>query len=498
MPAYSGRYDLLIVGGGINGVGIARDAAGRGLSVLLVEQHDLAGHTSSASSKLLHGGLRYLETFEFGLVREALAEREILLRIARHIARPLTFVLPAGPGTRPRWMIRLGLFLYDHLGGRHTLPGSSAVRLDPNGYGAALSPAISQGFTYADGWVDDARLVILNAIDARDRGASIRTHTRFAGADRAGSAWEAKLSGPTGETVTVIARAIVNAAGPWVDTVLRATGGLLRHRPPRLVKGSHIIVPRLHTRDHAYILQNADKRVLFAIPYERDFTLIGTTDVDWRDPPAAPTIDRSEIRYLCTAANRWLERPIATTDVVQSYSGIRALYDNGARRASRVTRDYVLALDHRDKLASLSIYGGKLTTYRRLAERALDKLRPFLPKMGGRWTADAPLPGADFKDFDLLMEDVRARWPFLAADVAERMARAYGRRMTMVLGEADNMAALGANYGYGLTDAEIDYLVREEWAMTADDILWRRSKLGLHLPPEAVAAVEQRMGALNG
>lgn len=485
-------YDLLIVGGGINGVGIARDAAGRGLSVLLVEQDDLAAHTSSASTKLIHGGLRYLETFELGLVREALSEREILLRIARHIARPLTFVLPLGSGARPRWMIRLGLFLYDHLGGRRTLPRSQAVKLDPGTWGAALNPGLARGFTYADGWVDDARLVILNAMDARERGADIRTRTRFVGADRAGSAWEAKIAGSTGET-TILARAIVNAAGPWVDSVLRATGDLPRYRPPRLVKGSHIIVPRIHPRDHAYILQNPDKRVLFAIPYERDFTLIGTTDVDWRDKPGTPSIDRGEVRYLCTAISRWLEKPITPPDVVHSYSGIRALYDNGARTASRVTRDYVLALDQRDGLACLSVYGGKLTTYRRLAEHVLAKLRRYLPGSGPRWTADAPLPGADFRDFELLMDDIRTRWPFLAADVAERLVHAYGRRITTVLGEAGSMAALGANYGYGLTDAEIDYLAREEWAMTADDILWRRSKLGLHLPPEAIAAITQRM-----
>lgn len=490
-------YDLLIIGGGINGVGIARDAAGRGLSVLLVEQDDLAAHTSSASTKLIHGGLRYLETYEFGLVREALAEREVLLRIARHIARPLTFVLPLGPGVRPRWMIRLGLFLYDHLGGRRTLPGSRAVKLDPGSWGAALNPGLSRGFTYADGWVDDARLVILNAIDARERGADIRTRTRFVRATRAGSAWEVKIADASGES-TVLARTIVNAAGTWVDEVLRATGDLPRHRPPRLVKGSHIIVPRIHTRDHAYILQNPDKRVLFAIPYERDFTLIGTTDVDWRDKPGTPTIDKGEIRYLCTAISRWLDRPVTPADVIHSYSGIRALYDNGARSASRVTRDYVLALDHGQGLACLSVYGGKLTTYRRLAEHALAKLKPFLPPHSPRWTADVPLPGADFKDFDLLMDDVGSRWPFLAADVAERMAHAYGRRMTSVLGDAGSMAALGANYGYGLTDREIDYLVREEWAMTADDILWRRSKLGLHLPPEAVAAIERRMAAVHG
>ena len=496
MPSVNPSYDLLIVGGGINGVGIARDAAGRGLSVLLVEQDDLAAHTSSASTKLVHGGLRYLETYEFRLVREALAERETVLRIARHIARPLAFVLPLASHTRPAWMIRIGLFLYDRLGGRRSLAASRSVTLDANGYGAALNPRFVKGFTYSDGWVDDARLVVLNAIDARNRGAEIRTRTRFVGAERAGSAWQVRLAEAQAES-TVLARAVVNAAGPWVDDVLRSSGDLPRERPPRLVKGSHIIVPRLHARDHAYILQNADGRVLFAIPYERDFTLVGTTDVEWTGDPAAPAIDGKETLYLCGAISQWLDQPITPVDVVHSYSGIRALYDDGATKASKVTRDYVLALDERDQLPCLSIYGGKLTTYRKLSEHALDKLRPWLPALSPAWTGTTPLPGADFKDFELLMDDVRARWPFLAADVAERMTRAYGRRMTMILGDARSMDDLGSNYGYGLTDAEIDYLVAEEWARTAEDILWRRSKLGLHLPPEAVEAINARMSGVG-
>ena len=486
-------YDLLIVGGGINGVGIARDAAGRGFSVLLVEQDDLASHTSSASTKLVHGGLRYLENLDFRLVREALSEREIVLRIARHIARPIGFVLPLAPHTRPGWMIRLGLFLYDHLGGRSALPRSRAVTLDAESYGAALKPDLKQGFLYSDGWVDDARLVVLNAIDARERGADIRTRTRFVAAERAGSAWQATIAGPDGEKTTLLARAIVNAAGPWVDGVLRATGDLTQVRPPRLVKGSHIIVPRIHTRDHAYIFQNADGRVLFAIPYERDFTLIGTTDVEWTGDASAARISDSEILYLCQTASAWLAQPIFPVDVIHSYAGIRALYDDGSSKAARVTRDFHLALDHRDDLACVSIFGGKLTTYRRLAEHVLVRLRPYLAKSGPAWTARTPLPGADFKDIELLRDDHRARWPFLAADVADRMVRAYGRRMSMILGDARSMEELGTNHGYGLTDAEIDYLVREEWATSAEDILWRRSKLGLHLPPEAVAGIQARV-----
>jgi glycerol-3-phosphate dehydrogenase len=486
-------YDLLIVGGGINGVGIARDAAGRGLSVLLVEQDDLAAHTSSASTKLIHGGLRYLETYDFRLVRESLIEREKLLRIAPHISRPLTFVLPIAPHSRPAWLINLGLLLYDRLGGRGKLPKSRPVALDPDEFGAALRPDLKHGFAYTDGWVDDARLVVLNALDARERGAIIRTRTRFVGAERAGTVWTAKIAGPGGDIATVLARTIVNAAGPWVDAVLCTLDGMPRHRPPRLVKGSHIIVPRTHPRDHAYILQNADKRVLFAIPYERDFTLIGTTDVDWKGDPAAPHIEAGEIDYLCTAISRWLAKPITPSNVLHSYSGIRALYDDGTTKAAKVTRDYVLALDRREGVASLSIFGGKLTTYRRLAEHALGKLKPFLPRFGPSWTADAPLPGGDFKDFALFMDDIQTRWPFLAPDVAERMAHGYGRRMTAIIGDAQSMDTLGTNYGYGLTDAEIDYLRAEEWAMTAEDVLWRRTKLGLHLPPEAAGAIARRM-----
>jgi len=486
-------YDLLIVGGGINGAGIARDAAGRGLSVLLVEQDDLAAHTSSASTKLVHGGLRYLENLDFRLVREALSERETVLRIARHIARPMGFVLPLAPHTRPGWMIRLGLFLYDHLGGRSSLPRSRAVTLDAGGYGAALKAGLGKGFLYSDGWVDDARLVVLNAIDARERGADVRTRTRFLAAERAGSAWRATVAGPDGKKTSLLARAIVNAAGPWVDAVLRTTGDLPQVRPPRLVKGSHVIIPRIHAREHAYIFQNADGRVLFAIPYERDFTLIGTTDVEWTGAPSAPRISDSEILYLCQTASAWLAQPIFPVDVVHSYAGVRALYDDGSRKAARVTRDFHLALDHRDDLACVSIFGGKLTTYRRLAEHVLARLKPWLPRFGAAWTAQAPLPGADFKDIELLRDDHRARWPFLAADVAERMVRAYGRRMSMILGDAQSMADLGTNHGYGLTDAEIDYLAREEWAATAEDILWRRSKLGLHLPADAAAAIERRL-----
>ena len=473
-------YDLLVVGGGINGAGIARDAAGRGLSVLLVEQDDLASHTSSASTKLIHGGLRYLEQYEFRLVREALIEREILLGIAPHLIQPLTFVLPHKHGTRPAWMLRLGLFLYDHLGGRKTLPGSHGVSLKGTRWSAGLVPGIAKGFTYADCRVDDARLTILNARDAADRGATIATRTRFLAAERHDDFWRATIADGSGER-SVEARAIVNAAGPWVGKVLGEVVGAAPESPPRLVKGSHIVVPRLFDGDHAYILQNPDGRIVFAIPYERAFTLIGTTDVAWAGDPAAPHIDAAETAYLCESINRYFTRTITPDDVVHSYAGIRPLYDDGADAASEVTRDYVLRLGRDKGPQLLSVFGGKITTYRRLAEHALEKLAPFLPPMSAPWTAKAPLPGGDMPHADLaaFTADIRRRWPDLADENAARLARAYGTRVEHVVG--------GADLGGGLTTSEVDYLVGQEWARTAEDILWRRSKLGLHVGPDAKA-----------
>ncbi len=478
------EVDLLIIGGGVNGCGIARDAAGRGLSVLLVERDDLAAHTSSASTKLIHGGLRYLEYYEFRLVREALAEREVILGIAPHLVKPMRFVMPLVEDMRPAWMIRTGLFLYDHIGGRTSLPKSEGVKLEGTPWGAGLKD-IERGFVYSDAWVDDARLVALNAIAAAEKGATIRTRTGFTGARREGDRWLATLD--SGETV--LARAIVNTAGPWVSRVLGDLTGAHEERPPRLVKGSHIIVPRMYAGEHSYILQNDDKRIIFAIPYERDFTVIGTTDKPFEGDPSAPQIDQDEIDYLCTSINRYFAKPIGPADIVRSYSGVRPLFDDGEADASAVTRDYVLKLGTEEAPQVLSAFGGKITTYRRLAEHALEKLAPFLPAMGESWTGEVPLPGGDLPggDFEAFLLMVRDRWPFLDPDNAERMARAYGTRIALVLGDATALDDLGG----GLSAREVDYLVTHEWARTADDILWRRTKIGLHTGEETRAAVER-------
>ena len=490
------RFDLLVVGGGINGAGIARDAAGRGLRVLLVEKDDLAAHTSSASTKLIHGGLRYLEYYAFRLVRESLIERERLLAIAPHIITPLRFVMPLPPGGRPAWLIRLGLFLYDHIGGRKALPASEGLSLRGSEWGTGLKPAITRGFAYSDCRVQDARLVVLNAMDAAARGAEIAVGTELIGARREGDVWIATLSAG-GVTRAVSARAIVNAAGPWVHGVLGRAAGARPERPPRLVKGSHIVVPRMFAGEHAYILQNADKRIVFAIPYEGDFTLIGTTDMAWEGDPAAPAITEAEIRYLCDSVNAFFATPVTPADIVWTYSGVRPLFDDGSANASAVTRDYVLALGTKEGPQILSVFGGKITTYRTLAEHALKKLAPFFPQMGEPWTATAALPGGDIPDGDFaaFLADVRRRWPFLESTTALRLARAYGTRLSGILGDATQMAALGRDFGGGLTEAEVTYLRRHEWARTADDILWRRSRLGLHTGPETRAALEDHLAA---
>ncbi len=484
-------YDLLIIGGGINGAGIARDAAGRGLSVCLVEQDDLAGHTSAASTKLIHGGLRYLEYYEFRLVREALAERERLLAIAPHIVWPMRFVLPLGAGMRPAWMIRAGLFLYDHIGGKRSLPGSRAVRLDAGGLGAGLRQQSGRAFAYSDCWVEDSRLVVLNAVDAAERGASIRTRTRLVSARREGGVWRAVLASAGGEEV-VQARMVVNAAGPWVGEVLAGALGQNAAARTRLVKGSHIVVKRLYAGEHAYLLQNPDKRVIFVIPYEQGFSLIGTTDLPWDRDAGRVEISAEETAYLCEAVTRWMQAPVTPADVVWSYSGVRPLHDDGAANASAVTRDYVLELDAPEGGApALSIYGGKITTYRRLAEAALEKLGVG----GASWTGTAPLPGGDLPgaDFPRFLADLRAAYPFLPADLAHRLARAYGTRVTAMLGAAKAMADLGEDLGGGLTAAELAYLRTHEFAETAEDVLWRRSKLGLHVPDGTGARLAEAM-----
>lgn len=486
-------FDLLVIGGGINGAGIARDAAGRGLSVLLCEQGDLASATSSASSKLIHGGLRYLEYYEFRLVREALAEREVLLENAPHIIFPMRFVLPHNRSLRPAWMIRAGLFLYDHLGGRKRLAGSHGVDLARSPMGAPLKPEYRKGFVYSDCWVDDARLVVLNALDAAARGAEIRTRTRCVAARRTEAGWEARLRDlRTGAETRAAARILINAAGPWVARVVEEVLALPRRAPLRLVKGSHIVVPRLHDGTQAYILQNDDGRVVFVIPYEGAFSLIGTTDVPFEGDPATVAIDESELRYLCDAVGRYFRAPPAPEDVVWTYAGVRPLYDDAAEDASAVTRDYVLDLDAGPGRAPLlCVYGGKITTYRQLAEHAMRDLAPYAQTTRGPWTDRVPLPGGDLPgaDFPRFLAELRAERPWLPEAMAHRMARAYGTRIGRVLGDAAALADLGRDFGGGLTEREVTYLVEEEWAETADDILWRRTKLGLHTPEGTAAAL---------
>ncbi|WP_063532865.1 glycerol-3-phosphate dehydrogenase [Burkholderia sp. MSMB1589WGS] len=495
------RYDLLVVGGGINGAGIARDAAGRGLSVLLCEQDDLASHTSSSSTKLIHGGLRYLEYKEFGLVRKALQERETLLRAAPHIIWPLRFVMPHMPNLRPAWLIRIGLFLYDHLAKRELLPGSRGIDMRRHPAGAPLVDSIKRGFVYSDGWVDDARLVVLNALDAQERGARILTRTKLVSAERRDGQWHARLQRADGSTLDVRARAVANAAGPWVGEVLHGALGRGAQHSVRLVKGSHIVTRRLFDHDHAYIFQNPDKRIIFAIPYEHDFTLIGTTDVEYRDDPSRVAIDRDETRYLCESINRYFKRKISPADVCWTYSGVRPLLeDENADNPSAVTRDYRLELDGGDGAPLLSVFGGKITTFRKLAEEATDMLGGALGASRGAWTAGVPLPGGDIANarFAPFAEAFAKRHPWLPAALARRYARAYGTRAERVIGQAKSLAGLGAELAPGLYEAELRYLRDAEWASCADDVLWRRSKLGLHVAPGTLEHVTAALDAWFG
>jgi glycerol-3-phosphate dehydrogenase len=477
-----------VIGGGVNGAGIARDAAGRGLSVLLVEQGDLAGATSSASTKLIHGGLRYLEHYEFRLVREALIEREVLLRAAPHIVWPLRFVLPHHAGLRPAWMIRLGLFLYDHLGGRKLLPPARTLALRQAPEGRALNADFSRGFAYSDCWVEDSRLVVLNARDAADRGADVRTRTRCHAATRGDGLWQLALG-----SGAVRARALVNAAGPWVSDFLSGAVRLNAPSRVRLVKGSHIVVRKLWDGPHCYIFQNADGRICFAIPYEGDFTLIGTTDQDFSGDPGAVQIGADETRYLCEAVSEYLAKPVTPDDVVWSYAGVRPLYDDGASKAQEATRDYVLELDAPDGAPPLlSVFGGKITTYRRLAEAALAKLGPHLP-MGRAWTASAHLPGGDFPHdgAPALAERLRAAHPWLPPATAARLVRQFGTQAMAVLDGAGDQPAVAA----GLLAPELRWMIEREWARTPDDVLWRRTKLGLRASEADVARLADFMGA---
>ncbi len=480
-------FDLLVIGGGIHGAGIARDAAGRGLSVLLVEQDGLAAHTASAASKLVHGGRRSLEYFKLRLVRESLSERESLLAIAPHLVHRQRFVLPYRGRLRPAWAVRLGLFLYDRLGRNSSLEGSTRVRFAGSPYGAPLQARLRTGFVYSDCTADDSRLVILNAKDAAERGADIRVRHRLLRATRQGGEWRAEIRDQaTGETITETARTIVNAAGPWVAEVLAGCDAGGRRQAVRLVKGSHIVVPKLYDGSQAYALQHTDRRLVFVIPYQEDFTLIGTTDVPWTGAPGACGIDPAEVEYLCDVVNRCFQRQVTADDVAWSFAGIRALQDDGATRASAVTRDYVLALDAAAGRAPLlSVIGGKLTTYRQLAELALERLAPFLGALPGPWTAAAPLPGGDLPggDVDGFAADLQRRRPFLDERQARRLARAYGTRATKVLDGAQSRADLGEDFGGGMTRLEVDYLVREEWARTPHDIYWLHSKTGLWATP---------------
>jgi glycerol-3-phosphate dehydrogenase len=516
--ALSQPYDLLIIGGGINGCGIARDAAGRGLRVVVAEMGDLAQATSSASTKLFHGGLRYLEYFEFHLVRESLSERETLLRAMPHISWPMRFVLPYHPdmrfegntptgkllstfmpwmkGRRPAWLIRLGLFLYDNLGGRKILPGTRTLDLRSDPAGRPLQPRFAHAYEYSDCWVEDSRLVVLNARDAEARGARIMTRARVVSADRGADQWRVTVE-RDGGTEVIAARALVNAGGPWVEQVVRGTLRLNSSEGVRLVRGSHIVTRKLYDHDKCYFFQGEDGRIIFAIPYEQDFTLIGTTDQDHQHPPGEAVVcTEAEQEYLCAFASRYFARPVTRDDIVWTYSGVRPLYDDGAKSATAATRDYVLSLDTAGA-PLLNVFGGKITTYRRLAESALAKLAPVLPQARGPWTAGVALPGGDFPvdGVAALTAALRADYPFLDAYWAGRLIRAYGTEARAVLGDARMAEDLGRAFGATLTEAELRWLRSREYARTAEDVVWRRSKLGLRLSPEETAAVAAFMAA---
>jgi len=493
-------FDIAVIGGGVNGAGIARDAAGRGACVLLLERGDLAEGTSSNSTKLIHGGLRYLEHYEFALVREALTEREVLWGIAPHIIWPLRFILPHRPGLRPRWLLRMGLFIYDHLGGRKYLPAAQSVDLTRHPAGAPLKPEYTRGFAYSDGWVDDARLVVLNARDAADRGADVRTRCEVTALRRTSDHWRIEAGG---ERFT--ARTIVNAAGPRVLDLLGRAGEPTTQKM-RLVRGSHIVVRKLFDHDYAYFFQLPDRRIFFAIPYEQDFTLIGTTDVDHTagldDVSASP----EEIAYLCEGASEYFRTPVTPADVVWTYSGVRPLVDDGSGKPEAATRGYRFELDGgADGTESggaplVSVFGGKITTYRELAAEAVRQLVPFCPALAGAdWTGTAPLPGGDFGRFDApaLTADLAARYPFLAAGEAARLIRLYGTLAAVFLRDAKRADDLGEAFGHGLTAAEVDYLMDAEWARTAEDVLWRRTKLGLRFTPAQAARLASYMTERN-
>jgi glycerol-3-phosphate dehydrogenase len=509
-------YDLLIIGGGINGCGIARDAAGRGLSVMLCEKGDLAGATSSASTKLFHGGLRYLEYFEFRLVREALIERETLLRAMPHISWPMRFVLPYHKdmrfegntptsrllsvfmpwmkGRRPAWLIRLGLFLYDTLGGRKILPATSSLKLTGTREGAPLQARFATAYEYSDCWVEDSRLVVLNARDAEARGARIHTRTEVVSASSENGIWLVSIK-TEDETKTVRAKMLVNAAGPWVGDIIHSKLRLNSRENVRLVRGSHIVTRKLYDHDKCYFFQGTDGRIIFAIPYEQDFTLIGTTDADHDDPARAPVCTDAERDYLCNFASQYFRQPVTAADVVWAYSGVRPLYDDGASSATAATRDYTLKIDRSAGAPVLNIFGGKITTYRRLAESALAQIGMVLPLATGNWTAGVPLPGGDFAHDGVaaLIEELQRDYPFLTDFWARRLVRAYGTEARIILGNAQASSDLGHDFGATLTEAEVTWLMAREYARSAQDVIWRRSKLGLRLTQAQVAALDAWM-----
>lgn len=513
----TGPTDLFIIGGGINGCAIARDAVGRGLTVALAEQGDLAQATSSASTKLFHGGLRYLEYFEFRLVREALEERETLLVAMPHISWPMRFVLPYSPdmrfegdtptgrllsrfmpwmkGRRPAWLIRLGLFLYDSLGGRKILPRARKLDLTRDPAGRPLQSKFHVAYEYSDCWVEDSRLVALNARDAAQRGAAIMTQTRVTLASRQGDLWEVVTEGPAGRQVHH-ARALVNAGGPWVEDVVRNVVHLDTRESVRLVRGSHIVTRKLYDLDRCYFFQGTDGRIIFAIPYEQDFTLIGTTDQDHKGTPGEVACTEAERDYLLVFASRYFAKPVTAQDVVWTYSGVRPLYDDGAKSATAATRDYVLSLDA-NGAPLLNVFGGKITTHRRLAESALAKLVPYFPQATGLWTARAPLPGGDFPHDGVaaLVADLKARYAFLSDYWAKRLVRAYGSEAASVLGRAATAADLGRDFGATLTEAEVRWQIRHEFARRAADVVWRRTKLGLRMTTDEIADLEDFMTA---
>lgn len=489
-------YDVIVIGGGVNGAGIARDAAGRGARVLLIEQGDLAQGTSSASTKLIHGGLRYLEHYEFALVREALQERETLWGIAPHIIRPMRFILPHRDGLRPRWLLRLGLFLYDHIGGRKKLPPTRSVDLRDHPAGRPLQPQYRRGFEYSDGWVDDARLVVLNARDAADRGARIKTRTRADMMRVEDGLWVVEATGANGQAYRFTGRSLVNAAGPAVLDVLHRAAAPPDYRM-RLVRGSHIVVPALFWHDDAYFFQLPDGRIFFAIPFQNDFTLIGTTDVDHDGSLTDIQASAEEIAYLCEGANLYFNHSITPADVVWSYSGVRPLVEDGSGRPEAATRGYRIDLDSDEGAPLLTIYGGKITSYRHVAEHAVDELAALVPALTGRrWTAKAALPGGDFPvtGAAMLMAELRLAHPFLSIAIADRIARAYGTEARVWLGKATGWDDLGGEIAHGLSVAEVRWLVAQEWAQTSDDILWRRTKLGLRFTEAEVQKLTAVLG----